>query len=82
MQPYTVIAPYGSVGDVRDAAGELFGDGVDLDGGGVVWDCPLTDEQVDRLRDAGAEVVRRSRGEGLRDVVEREGYALAPVEEL
>jgi len=78
----TIIAPYGTVTDTRDAAGDLFGDGRDLDGGGVVWDCPLTDEQVDRLRDAGAEVYERSPGEGLRDVVEANGYTLAPPEEL
>lgn len=78
----TVIAPYGTVGDTRDAAGDLFGGGRDLDGGGQAWDCPLTEEQADRLREAGAEVHQRSSAEGLRDVVEANGYTLAPVEEL
>lgn len=77
-----VIAPYGSVTDVRDAGGDLLGDGRDLQGGGVAWDLSLSDDQRQEIEAAGAEIHERSRGEYLSDVVESAGYAIDPPETI
>jgi len=72
MTPHTVIAQSDDVDAVREAAGDLFGDGLALESGGRAWDCPLVSEEVERLREAGAVVEERGGG-SMRAIVERHG---------
>lgn len=76
MMPHTIIAPSGTVTDVRDAGGDTLGSGRDLSGGGVAWDLALDDALRSELEAAGAEVYERREGKYLSDVVERAGYSL------
>jgi hypothetical protein len=65
----TVIAPYGTVGDTRDAGGDALADGRKLEGGGVAWDLKLDDSLRADLEAVGAIIRPRSGDEFLSDVL-------------
>jgi hypothetical protein len=79
MAPKTIIAPYGTVTDVREAGGDALADGRKLKSGGVAWDLQLDDELEAKLEAAGAEIHERPDGEFLGDVVRSNGYALKEI---
>jgi hypothetical protein len=82
----TIIAPYGTVTDVREAADavdpDLLGDGLKLESRGRAWDAPLSSAEKQALEDAGAETHDRPAGKFLSDIVEQAGYTLDPPESL
>jgi len=65
----TVIAPYGTVGDTRDAGGDALADGRKLEGGGVAWDLNLDDDLRADLEAAGAIIRPRNDDEFLSDAL-------------